>query len=49
MNETCKKFQKDDYFKIDPEPHLLGDLSGIDYFPGVKMWWKAVKGGKRGD
>jgi hypothetical protein len=47
MNEGCSKFQKDDYFKIDPEPHLLGDLTTINYFPGVKMWWNAIEGCKR--
>ena len=38
------EFKKDDYFKIDPEPHLLGDMEPINHFPGVKMWWKAVDG-----
>jgi predicted TIM-barrel fold metal-dependent hydrolase len=37
-------FKKDDYFKIDPEPHLLGDMEPIKHFPGVQMWWKAVDG-----
>ena len=35
-------FEKDDYFKIDPEPHLIGDLEHINHFPGVQMWWKAI-------
>lgn len=47
MNEACREFQKDDYFKIDPEPHLLGDMTAISHFPGVQMWWKAVEGIKR--
>ncbi len=34
--------KKDDYFKIDPEAHLIGDMEPIDHFPGVKMWWKAA-------
>jgi hypothetical protein len=37
-----KEFQKDDYFKIDPEPHLIGDMEPINHFPGVQMWWKAI-------
>jgi predicted TIM-barrel fold metal-dependent hydrolase len=35
-------FEKDDYFKIDPEPHLIGDMEPINHFPGVQMWWKAI-------
>ena len=38
MNE----FQKDDYFKVDPEPHLIGNMEVVKHFPGVQMWWKAV-------
>jgi hypothetical protein len=34
--------EKDDYFKIDPEPHLIGDGSAYSYFPGYQMWWKAI-------
>jgi len=37
----------DNYFKIDPEPHLIGDMSHIDHFPGVQMWWKAIENIKR--
>ncbi|RJP79432.1 MAG: amidohydrolase [Desulfobacteraceae bacterium] len=33
---------KDDYFKIDPEPHLIGDMTHINHFPGVRMWWRAI-------
>jgi hypothetical protein len=36
------KFEKDDYFKIDPEAHLIGDMTPINYFPGVQMWWRAI-------
>ena len=38
------QFQPDDYFKIDPEPHLIGDLEVISHFPGVQMWWRAIEG-----
>jgi len=33
---------RDDYFKIDPEPHLIGDMTHINHFPGVQMWWRAI-------
>ncbi len=36
------EIEKDDYFKIDPEPHLMGDMEHINHFPGVQMWWKAI-------
>jgi predicted TIM-barrel fold metal-dependent hydrolase len=36
-------FQKDDYFKIDPEAHLIGDMEHINHFPGVQMWWRAIE------
>jgi len=39
-----KEFKKDDYFKIDPEFHLIGDMEHISYFPGVKMWWRSTEG-----
>jgi len=32
----------DDFFKIDPEPHLIGDMEPIKHFPGVQMWWRAI-------
>jgi hypothetical protein len=33
----------DGYFKIDPEPHLIGtNGSYYEYFPGYQMWWKAI-------
>ncbi len=47
MNDSSQKFQTDDYFKIDPEPHLLGDMTVINHFPGVQMWWKSIEGCKR--
>jgi len=34
--------KKDDYFKIDPECHLIGNMEPVNHFPGVKMWWKAI-------
>jgi predicted TIM-barrel fold metal-dependent hydrolase len=36
--------QKDDYFKIDVEAHILGGLDQkyINYFPGWQAWWKSV-------
>ena len=37
----------DNYFKIDPEPHLLGELDTIKHYPGVQMWWRAIDGCKR--
>jgi predicted TIM-barrel fold metal-dependent hydrolase len=37
-----KEFELDDYFKIDPEPHLIGDMEPINHFPGVQMWWRAI-------
>ena len=39
---TALAFEKDDYFKIDPEPHLIGDMEPINHFPGVQMWWAAI-------
>jgi len=38
------EFKKDDYFKIDPECHLMGNLEPIMHFPGVQMWLKALEG-----
>jgi uncharacterized protein len=32
------KFEHDDYFKIDPEFHLVGDMQPYAHFPGVQMW-----------
>ncbi|MFA5903062.1 MAG: amidohydrolase family protein [Desulfobacula sp.] len=37
-------FEKDNYFKIDPEFHIVGDMRHVLHFPGVKMWWRAVGG-----
>jgi predicted TIM-barrel fold metal-dependent hydrolase len=39
---TPQSFQHDDYFKIDPELHLVGDMQLYNHFPGVQMWWKAI-------
>ncbi len=36
------EFKQDNYFKVDPEPHLIGDMERINHFPGVQMWWKAI-------
>ena len=41
------EFKKDDFFKIDPEPHLIGDIEAVSYFPGVQMWWRAIENIKR--
>ncbi len=41
------KFNKDDYFKIDPEAHLVGDSQPFEYFPGVKLWWHSIAAIKR--
>lgn len=40
-------FQLDDFFKIDPEPHLIGDMEPLNHFPGVQMWWKSIEGCKK--
>jgi predicted TIM-barrel fold metal-dependent hydrolase len=40
-------FEKDDYFKIDVEAHIIGDMKHIEYFPGVQAWWKGVAGATR--
>lgn len=37
-------FVKDNYFKVDPEFHIVGDMSHIQHFPGVGAWWQSVKG-----
>jgi len=37
------ELKKDDFFKIDPEMHLIGDMAHINHFPGVQMWWKAIE------
>ncbi len=39
--------QIDDFFKIDPEAHLVGDMAPLVHFPGVQMWWRAIEGCKR--
>src|SRR5208283_1679354 len=47
MRWIMTEFQKDDFFKIDPEPHLIGDMTQVNHFPGVQMWWKAIEAIKR--
>lgn len=42
-----REFEKDDYFKIDPEAHLVGDSHPLEYFPGVKLWWHSISAIKR--
>lgn len=37
-----KALVQDDYFKIDPEAHLVGDMEPLRHFPGVQMWWRAI-------
>ena len=37
-----KEFNKDDFFKIDPEAHLVGDSQPFEYFPGTKQWWYSL-------
>ena len=41
------EYKKDDYFKIEPECHLMGNLEPYIHFPGVQMWMKALDGCKR--
>lgn len=43
-NIVTTPFNKDDYFKIDPEFHLVGDMSHLNHFPGVKAWWQSTVG-----
>jgi len=42
-----QRFREDDFFKIDPECHLIGDMEHVNYFPGVQMWWRAIDNIKR--
>jgi hypothetical protein len=37
------EFKKDDYFKLDCEPHLIGNMDRVNHFPGVQMWWRAIE------
>lgn len=46
MPQTTPVFEQDDYFKIDPEPHIMGNIDAVKHFPGVQMWWRAVEGAK---
>jgi uncharacterized protein len=40
------EFKKDQYFKIDPECHLVGK-DHPDYFPSVQLWWYSCMNIKR--
>ena len=40
-------FEQDDYFKIDPEAHMVGDMQPLQHFPGVQMWWRAIENIRR--
>ena len=35
---------EDGFFKIDPECHIIGDMSTVEHFPGVQMWWRSIDG-----
>ena len=37
------EFPQDDYFKLDPEAHMIGRMEPLNHFPGVRMWWKAIE------
>jgi len=37
-------FEKDDFFKVDIEMHIVGDMTPIEYFPGVQAWWRGIAG-----
>ncbi len=41
------EFVRDDYFKIDPEAHMVGRMEPLNHFPGVRMWWKAIESTSR--
>lgn len=34
---------KDDFFKIDVEAHLVGADHPFEYFPGFQLWWSSLK------
>jgi hypothetical protein len=44
---SSNSFQQDDYFKIDPEFHLVGNMQPYIHFRGVQMWWKAIENIRR--
>jgi hypothetical protein len=46
-DQMTKELEKDDYFKIDPEAHLVGDSKPFEYLPGVKLWWHSIAAIKR--
>jgi predicted TIM-barrel fold metal-dependent hydrolase len=39
-----KTFEKDAFFKVDVEMHIVGDMAPIEYYPGVKAWWQGIAG-----
>ena len=41
------EFVRDDYFKLDPEAHMVGRMEPFNHFPGVRMWWKAIEHTRR--
>ena len=41
------EFAQDDYFKLDPEAHMIGRMEPLNHFPGVRMWWKAIENTSR--
>lgn len=41
------EFVRDDYFKLDPEAHMVGRMEPFNHFPGVRMWWKAIESTRR--
>ena len=46
-DSVTTELKKDDYFKIDPEAHLVGDSKPFEYLPGVKLWWHSIAAIKR--
>ncbi|HEY5532381.1 MAG TPA: amidohydrolase family protein [Candidatus Anoxymicrobiaceae bacterium] len=44
MADEQTAFEKDQFFKIDIEMHIVGDMTSIEYFPGVQAWWQGIAG-----
>ncbi len=44
MAEEQAHFIKDNFFKVDVEMHIVGDMTSIEYYPGVKAWWQGLAG-----
>jgi predicted TIM-barrel fold metal-dependent hydrolase len=42
----AKEFKKDNYFKIDPESHIVGKDHPL-YFPAVRLMWRSLLAIKR--